>query len=138
MDFSAINWLAVAVAAILAWLFGAAWYMTLSKPWLKAARLDPTRMNRSVSPFVIGFIGEFVMAIIVALVVAAMTGGSPSIIAGVVLGFVLWLGFIATTLTVNHRYQGSSWALTAIDAGHWLGVMLIMGAVVGWFGAPGS
>lgn len=27
MDFSAVNWLAVIVAAVVAWLFGAAWYM---------------------------------------------------------------------------------------------------------------
>ncbi|RUY91194.1 DUF1761 domain-containing protein, partial [Mesorhizobium sp. M7A.F.Ca.CA.001.12.2.1] len=26
MDFSAVNWLAVVAAAIVAWLFGAAWY----------------------------------------------------------------------------------------------------------------
>jgi hypothetical protein len=26
------NWLAVILAAVLAWLFGAAWYMGLSKP----------------------------------------------------------------------------------------------------------
>lgn len=138
MDFSAINWHAVVAAAVLAWLFGAAWYMTLSKPWLKAARLDPTRMGRSVSPFVIGFIGEFVMASVASLIVAAMTGGSPGVVAGLVLGFVLWLGFIATTFTVSHRYQGFGWDLTMIDAGHWLGVMLIIGAVIGWFGAPGS
>ena len=137
MDFSAINWRGVVAAAVLAWLFGAAWYMTLSKPWLKAARLDPAKMGRSVSPFVIGFIGEFVMASVVSLVVAAMTGGSPGVVAGLVLGFVLWLGFIATTLAVNHRYQGFGWDLTVIDAGHWLGVMLIIGAVIGWFGAPG-
>ncbi|TIN52985.1 MAG: DUF1761 domain-containing protein, partial [Mesorhizobium sp.] len=41
MDFSAVNWLAVVAAAIAAWLFGAAWYMGLSKAWLKAAKLDP-------------------------------------------------------------------------------------------------
>ncbi|TJW36687.1 MAG: DUF945 domain-containing protein, partial [Mesorhizobium sp.] len=27
MDFSAVNWLAVIIAAVVAWLFGAAWYM---------------------------------------------------------------------------------------------------------------
>lgn len=31
MDFSAVNWLAVIVAVVVAWLFGAAWYMGLSK-----------------------------------------------------------------------------------------------------------
>lgn len=136
MDFSAVNWLAVIGAAVLAWLFGAVWYTALGKMWLSAARIDSTKMRNSATPFVIGFIGEVVMAFVMALVIPAMTGGQPSIVAGLVLAFVLWLGFVATTLVVNHRYQGFGWMLTAIDSGHWLGAMLIMGAVIGWFGAP--
>ena len=138
MEFSAVNWLAIIAAAVLGWLFGAVWYTALSKPWLKAVRIDPTTMRNSVMPFVIGFVGLVVMAFVLSLVIPGMTGGEPSVVAGIVLGFVLWLGFVATTLTVNHRYQGFGWALTAIDSGHWLGAMLIMGAVIGWFGAPAS
>ena len=138
MDFSTVNWLAVIVAAVVAWLFGAVWYMGLSKLWLKAAKLDPATMKRSVAPFIVGFVAELVMALVMTLVVGALTGGEPKPLAGVIFGFVLWLGFIATTLSVNHRYQGFGWDLTLIDAGHWLGVMLIIGAVIGWFGAPAA
>jgi hypothetical protein len=137
MDFSAVNWLAVIVAAVVAWLFGAVWYTSLSKRWLKAARLDSATMKKSPLPFVISFIAELVMAFITALVVGAMTGGEPSLVAGLVFGFVLWLGFVATTLSVNHRYEGFGWDLTLIDGGHWLGVLLLIGAVIGWFGAAG-
>jgi hypothetical protein len=138
MDFSAVNWLAVIVAALLAWLFGAAWYMSLSKPWLKATRIDPKTMQRSALPFIVSFIAELVMASVMALVVGAMTGGEPTLLAGLVFGFVLWLGFVATTLSVNHRYENFGWDLTLIDGGHWLGVVLIIGAVIGWFGAVAS
>lgn len=136
MDFSAVNWLAVIVAAVVAWLFGAAWYMGLSKAWLRATRLDPATMKKSPLPFVISFIAELLMAFVTALIVGAMTGGEPSLVAGLVFGFVLWLGFVATTLCVNHRYEGFGWDLTLIDGGHWLGVLLLIGAVIGWFGAP--
>jgi hypothetical protein len=136
MDFSAVNWLAVIVAAAVAWLFGAAWYTMLSKPWLKAAKLDPATMKRSALPFIISFVAELIMAFVLSLVVGAMTGGEPSLVAGLIFGFVLWLGFVATTLSVNHRYEGFGWDLTLIDAGHWLGVLLLIGAVIGWFGAP--
>ncbi|MEP6565192.1 MAG: DUF1761 domain-containing protein, partial [Mesorhizobium sp.] len=90
MDFSAVNWLAVIVAAVVAWLFGAAWYMLLSKPWLKAARLDPATMSKSPLPYVISFIAELIMALVMALVIGAMTGGEPILVAGLVFGFVLW------------------------------------------------
>ncbi|TIR79805.1 MAG: DUF1761 domain-containing protein [Mesorhizobium sp.] len=62
MDFSTVNWLAVIAAAVMAWLFGAAWYMGLSRPWLKAAKLDPATMKRSAVPFIVSFVAELVMA----------------------------------------------------------------------------
>ncbi|TIN11538.1 MAG: DUF1761 domain-containing protein, partial [Mesorhizobium sp.] len=109
MDFSTVNWLAVIAAAVMAWLFGAAWYMGLSRPWLKAAKLDPATMKRSAVPFIVSFVAELVMALVMTLVVGAMTGGEPNPLAGVIFGFVLWFGFVATTLSVNHRYQGFGW-----------------------------
>jgi len=136
MDISVVNWFAVLLAAVLAWLFGAAWYMTLSKPWLAAARIDPTKMQRSITPFVVSFIAELVMATVLALLLGAITGGESSWIAGVVFGIVFWLGFVATTFSVNDRYQGFGWSLTLINIGHWLGVLVIIGAVIGWFGGP--
>ena len=54
---------------------------------------------------------------------------------GVISGFFVWLGFMATTVAVNQRYEGFGWDLTIIDAGHWLGVAIIMGAVIGSWGA---
>lgn len=138
MDFSVVNWLAVIAAAVVAWLFGAVWYMSLGKPWMKAAKLDPATMKRSAVPFVVSFVAELIMALVLTLVVGAITGGEPNPVAGLLFGFVLWLGFIATTLAVNQRYQGFGWALTLIDAGHWLGAMLLIGAIIGWFGAPAA
>ncbi|ESW80308.1 hypothetical protein X773_16015 [Mesorhizobium sp. LSJC285A00] len=136
MDFSVVNWLAVVVAAVAAWLFGAVWYTALSKPWMRAAKIDPSTSKKSILPFIISFIAELIMALVLALVVGAMTGGEPVLVAGLVFGFVLWLGFVATTLMANHRYENFGWDLTLIDGGHWLGVLLIIGAVIGWFGAP--
>ena len=136
MDFSVVNWLAVVVAAVAVWLFGAVWYTALSKPWMRAARIDLSTAKKSILPFIISFVTELLMALVFALVVGAMTGGEPTLVAGLVFGFVLWLGFVATTLTANHRYENFGWDLTLIDGGHWLGVLLIIGAVIGWFGAP--
>ena len=130
MDFSVVNWLAVVVAAMAAWLFGAIWYTVLSKPWMRAARIDPSTAKKSILPFIISFVTELIMALVFALVVGAITGGEPTLVAGLVFGFV------ATTLTANHRYENFGWDLTLIDGGHWLGVLLIIGAVIGWFGAP--
>ncbi|UVC08384.1 DUF1761 domain-containing protein [Rhizobium sp. TH2] len=139
MDFTTVNLLGVMIAAIAAFIVGSVYYPLMSKPWLKATRRDPTTIKMSYSPFVISFIGELVMALALALVLGAITLGNPddySITMGLMWGFVLWLGFAAMTMTINHRYGGYGWDLTLIDGFHWLLVILAMGAVLGWFGPP--
>jgi hypothetical protein len=39
-----------------------------------------------------------------------------------------------TTIGVNHAFSGASPKLTLIDGGHWLAVLVVMGAVIGAFG----
>jgi hypothetical protein len=134
MSFTGINYLAVVVAAVLAWLFGAAWYGVLGKQWMKAARLDPAAVRMSAGPFVVSFVAELVMAWVLAGLLGHLGAEQVTIWNGVVSAAFVWLGFIATTIAVNERYQGYGWDLTIINAGHWLGVAIIVGAVIGWWG----
>lgn len=134
MDFGGINYLAVLVAAVAAFAFGAAYYGGLSKPWMKAARIDPAAANMSAGLFITSFVSELVMAWVLAGVIGHLGTGQVTLWNGVVSGFFVWLGFIATTTAVNQRYEGFGWELTIIDAGHWLGVAVIMGAIIGWWG----
>lgn len=131
MTFADVSYPSILVAAVAGFAWGAVWYMGLSKPWLKAARLDPSSIKPSPVPFVISFIALLVMGWVIAGTVGNF--GAVGVWPGMVTGFLLWLGFIATTLTVNHRYQNYGWDLTFIDAGHWLGVAIIMGAIIGWW-----
>lgn len=136
-----INYLSVAIATVAAYLMGAVYYMVLGKAWMKAARLDPAAMTMRYSPFVISFVAEFVLALVLYVVLDDITfAGSFSeefdLASSVIWSVIFWAGFIATTFTVNHRYQGLGWSLTIIDAVHWLLVFLVMGAILGWFGLP--
>ena len=134
MAFAGMNYAAILVAAIAAWLFGAAFYMTLSRPWMKAARIDPSAMKPSAVPFIVSFVADLVMAVILAGVLNHLGPGQVTLRNGVISALFLWVGFVATTMAVNHRYEGYGWDLTLIDGAHWLGVMLILGAVIGWWG----
>ena len=129
-----IDYLAVLVAAVLAFAWGATYYMTLSKPWMKASRVDPSKGDKSAAPFVISFVALLVMGAVLSHIVAQVSPGAASVQTGLVTALWAWLGFMATTMAVNHRYEGYGWDLTIIDGGHWLGVALIMGAVIGWWG----
>ncbi len=136
MNFAGINYIAVLAATVASFAFGAVWYMTLAKPWMAATGRTEEELKRGVSPFtyILTFICQIVMAIMLAGVIGHLGAGEVTIANGMVSGALIWLGFVITSLIVNHAYQSSSRMLTAIDGGHWLGVLLIQGLVIGIFG----
>jgi Protein of unknown function (DUF1761) len=134
MEFGGINHLAVVVAAVAAFAVGAIYYGLLGKPWMKAARIEPANVKMSPVLLATSFVANLVMAWVLAGVIGHLGIGQVTVWNGIVSAFFAWLGFIATTLAVNQRYEGFGWDLTAIDAGHWLLAALAMGAIIGAFG----
>jgi hypothetical protein len=134
MAFGGISYIAIFFAAIAGFAVGAAWYGALGRQWMKAARIAPGSARMSPSLFVTSLIALIVMAWILAGLIGHLGPGQVTVRNGVISGLFVWAGFVATTLAVNHRYGGFGWNLTAIDGGHWLAVLLVMGAVIGAFG----
>jgi hypothetical protein len=133
MSHFAVNWLAVVVAAIAAYAFGAAWYMGLSRQWLAALGKTKEQLKVGFTPFIWSFAVELVMAYFLALLTPLLMG-EISVGAGVLVALHMWFGFVITTLIMNHRYEGMKWSLTLIDGAHLLGVLVIQGIVIGLFG----
>lgn len=138
--FAGLNAWMLPLAAIASFVFGGVWYGVLSKQWLSAAKLTEEQIKGtggpSPAPFVITFIAQTFMAWMLAgLILHMAKAGLPANMRnGMITAFFVWAGFVATTLIVNHRFQMQSWALTFIDGGHWLGVLLIQGAILGMWG----
>jgi hypothetical protein len=129
--------LSIFAAAAASFLFGGAFYGMLGKQWLVALGKTEADIKSSGRPiallFGITFLAQIVMAWVLACVMApAGVGAGWS--NGLATGAMMWLGFAITSLVVNHGYQGSRWSLTIIDGLHWLGVLLIQGAVLGIIG----
>jgi hypothetical protein len=133
MTFAGINYLAVLVAAVAAFAWGAAYYTTLSKPWLAAAgrTMEEQRAQRSPTPFIITFIALLVMAWVLAGLMGHLGAGQVTVKNGIVSGAFAWLGFVVTTVFVNNAYPGRKYTLSVIDSAHWLGALVIQGAVIG-------
>jgi uncharacterized protein DUF1761 len=134
---SGINYLAVFLAAIAAWLVGAVWYMALGKSWMSALgktreELTGSSGKPSVAPFITSFVAELVMASVLAFFIVQL--GPVTLASGIATGFLAWLGFVATSMVVNHRFSGARPLLTLIDSGHWLAVLFVEGAGIGAFG----
>jgi hypothetical protein len=128
------------LAAFIGFMFGGLWYGVLSKQWLSAANLTEERVKASggMTPKLLGitFLAELFMAWMLAGIILHMkkAGIAPTAWNGMISAAFIWAGFIMTTLVVNHGYQLNKPRLTLIDGGHWLGVMLLMGAIIGRFG----
>ena len=138
--FTGLNPWVLPVAAIASFLFGGIWYTLLSKHWMAAANLDEAQIKGqggpSPVPFAIAFVAQLFMAWMLSglLLHLAKAGLPGNIKNGLITALFIWAGFVVTTLVVNHRFQKQSWALTFIDAGHWLGVLLIQGMILGQWG----
>ena len=129
-----VNYLAVFVAALAAWIAGAVWYGVLGKQWMAALGWNeadrPAKMP--MGPMVISFIAELIMAFMLAGLIRHF--GPLNVRNGMITGALCWLGFVATTIAVNNAFQKRKGMLTVIDGGHWLAVLLIEGIVLGMFG----
>lgn len=138
MSFAGVNYLSIVLAAIGSFLFGGVWYGVLSKAWLGAidkTEDDIKRAGRSMPfLFALTIVAQLVMAWALAGILGHLGPGQVTLRTGLITAALCWLGFVMTTLVVNHGYQGSRWSLSAIDGGHWLGVLLIQGAIIGWMG----
>lgn len=133
MVFVGVNLLGVIVAAVASFIFGSVYYMALAKPWQNAVGKteEEVKANMTALPFVTAAIAQLVMAFMLASLFLHV--GDDSIVSGLLTAIPLWLGFVVTTMAVNHAFQGARLSLTMIDSGHWLGVMAIQGIVLGFF-----
>jgi hypothetical protein len=136
MAFAGMNHLSIVVAALAGFGVGAIWYMVLGTAWLDALGKTEDDIKGSgaaqAMPFIIALVADLVMAIMLAGLMGHL--GDVSVRGGLISGFFIWVGFVITTMGVNHAFSGASPKLTAIDGGHWLAVLLVMGAIIGAFG----
>ncbi len=130
-----VNWIAVILAAVASMALGMAWYMGLAKQWMAALGKteEEIKAGSSAVPFVWAAICQLVMAYFLALLTPMLMDG-VTVYGAMLVGVHMWLGFIVTSMILNHRYQGQKWSLTVIDGGYLLGVMLVQGVVIGLFG----
>jgi hypothetical protein len=142
MTFAGINTLAILIAAVVGWLSGAVWYSALGKLWVEAQgkTVEEFHAHRAAIkgtpaawlPFALAFLADLVMAWVLAGLVGHM--GSVTIRSAVISALFAWAGFVVTTIVVNYSFGSRRYRLAAIDAGHWLVVLVLMGVVIGWMG----
>ncbi|WP_422373902.1 DUF1761 domain-containing protein [Roseibium sp.] len=130
MMFDGVNLVAVAAAAIASFVFGSVWYGLLGKAWMRAASLTEAQTRPDPVTLGLAFFCQLVMAFVFAGIIYHTS--ETNIRAGIISALMIWIGVVMTTQIINHRFQGKPWSLTFIDGGHWLGVFVVQGIVIGW------
>jgi len=138
MPFVGYSWVGILAATIAGYAVGSVWYGVLGDRWLAALGLTKADITndkgkpKSFAPFIIAFVADLVMAFVLAGVMGHV--GELTVRNGLITAAFIWSGFVITTLVVNTSFSMRSKSLIWIDGGHWLVVLLVMGAVIGGIG----
>ncbi|HVW74902.1 MAG TPA: DUF1761 domain-containing protein [Rhizomicrobium sp.] len=123
--------LAILVAGLAGWIFGAIWYTALGTAWQRAQGLDPQACKGKkmpLAPMVVSFVAALVMSAVLYQLLSnlGVFGVGPAALAGLTIG----LGFLATSTLVNNMFQQKSFIMTLIDGGHWVLVVIVEAVVL--------
>lgn len=123
-----VNLVAVLVAALVSMAIGATWYSVFSEPWMKAIGKKRADLQGGNTGYLIAAGAWVILAYVLAHFV--FYAGADTWAEGLVTGLWAWLGFVATTLAVNYVFGQRSRQLYVIDAGHFLAIFLVQGAIL--------
>jgi len=113
-----VNYLAVVVAALANYIIGAIWYAALfRKPWLRLSGV--AEMKVTAISVVLALVAAFLTSFILdhALIFADAYLKTAGVGAGIMVGVLNWLGFIAPVTLGVVIYEKKPWALWVLNNG---------------------
>jgi hypothetical protein len=127
---AALNWFAIAAAAMSAFVLGGLWYGPLFKnAWCREAGMDPDapQKRHPARVFAIAIVASFVAATGFAWYVGPAPEAHEAVHAGLMIGF-FW---VATSFAINYSFAQRSLKLWLIDAGYHLLQFALYGVILG-------
>lgn len=135
MHLSDINFLAVIIAAVAAFLIGFIWYSVLfGKSWQKELGFTDEYLRKGNMPLIFGssFIMMLLMSFGIALLLQVQHLETADPALGLHTGILVGFFFVATSTAINYLYQRRSIKLWLIDAGYQFVFLAIMGVIHGY------
>ena len=128
-----INYLAVVVAAVAAFVVSTVWYIVFGKEMMKLQGVKPGAMADMEKPQPWKILVEIVRSLVVAYVLARFVVllGVVDWMGAVQLGVWVWIGFPITLLVGSVIWENIPWKLAAIHAGDWLVKILFIVVILG-------
>ena len=132
MDISQLNWLAILVATVAAFALGGVWYgPVFGKAWQRLVGITNEEIQQGNPAKIYG--GAFCLNLVMATALALLLQlhPAPALLAGINIGVLLALCFIATSIGINYLFQQRPLAQYLIEAGYMVVLMAVMGAILG-------
>lgn len=131
MGLENINWLGSIVAAVLAFVLGAAWYSPalFARHWMNGFGF--TEENLKGGNMAATFGGAFVLMLLGAFGFSKLLGPDPSLQAGICWGLIVGLLFACTMMGVHYSFEQRPFRLWLINGGYNTAVFVIYGLVLG-------
>jgi len=135
LDISQVNWLAVLVSAIAAFMVGGVWYAALfGKAWARLHGYEDEatmkKMQQSQGKvFGLFFVSELVMGAAIAVLLTAFP--DPTWRTGLMLGLLGWLGIGLPETAMQNAAHRKPMAAFVIDASHQLVYLVVVGVILG-------
>ncbi|MFH0970643.1 MAG: DUF1761 domain-containing protein [Candidatus Diapherotrites archaeon] len=130
-----VNWLAVIVAAVVSLIIGNLWYSPsfFGKQWMRISGHSTKDMKKGTKGLSSDtMVKGFILLLVQAFVLAQLFGWIvvSTVVDGVIIGFWVWLGFIAVTkmMSVLHGKKTIEWFY--LSSGHYLVSTLAMSIVL--------
>ncbi|MGC1300384.1 MAG: DUF1761 domain-containing protein [Alloacidobacterium sp.] len=128
-----LNYLAILVSALVYFAMQAVWFTVFMKEWLAGIDKTADELREEggsvVLAYVIGFVGALAMAAAISWF-TQMTG-KQTVIRGVLVGIIAWIGFVLTTWSAEYAFEQKGLRVLAINTGISLIGMVVMGAIQG-------
>ena len=130
----AVNFIAVALAALSAFLLGGLWYSPIlfAKKWMAYTGNECAEGEKPKGNMAVIFGGAFVLNLVAAYVLAMFLGPMPLRYAALA-GLSVGLCWVATSFGVNDLFERRPLGLWLINAGYAVLQYMLMGAIIGAF-----
>jgi hypothetical protein len=129
-----VNLWSVLLGAVAAMILGMIWYGPLfGKKWMQLVGMTPDTMADAKKGALKSYVFMFIAALVTAYVLGVFLNGVATFFIkdALVVAFVAWLGFIATSMSADYLFNAKPkpWTLYLINAGYQLGNLLLMAVI---------
>lgn len=127
-----INFLAVAVSALSAFVVGWIWYGPLfGKLWMQLNGFTEEQLKEGGLSMPLMMLGNYVATALAALAIAMFIGAEANMRFGIFAGAIIAIFWIATNRLNDVLYERKPFKLYLINVGYNLVIYVIMGAILG-------